>query len=372
LRAGTALVFAQVSVSMVLLVGAGLFVRTLRNAQAVDVTFRPEQVLVASVDLGSAGYEENRGSIFYTQLLERVRAVPGVHDAAFVFVVPLGGRRGGTNIVLDGQSQPIQVGFNIITPGYFRTIGIPVVCGRDLADTDRAGGTAVAVINEEMARRLFPGRDPLGSRFLLQWKPAAVVEVVGIVKDGKFRDYRSSPEPTVYVPLAQRYVMQMNIEVRTAGNPEKTAPLIQREVALLDKNMPLLGIITLKAHFDNALSQERLSASLLTGLGILALILVAIGVHGVLAYAVARRTREIGIRMALGAQPRSILWVVLGGMLFLVGTGLAAGILVSFWLVRFIEKLLYRLSPLDPLVFCGMVLVMLLVALLAALALRCE
>jgi predicted permease len=385
LRAGRTLVFAQVSVSMVLLVGAGLFARTLRNAQVEDVTLRSAQVLVASVDLGSAGYEENRGGIFYTQLLERVRAVPGVLDAAFVFVVPLGGRRGGTNIVLDGQSQPIQIGFNIITPGYFRTIGIPFVRGRDLADTDRAGGTAVAVINEEMARRLFPERDPLGSRFLLQWKPAAIVEIVGIVKDGKFRDYRSSPEPTVYVPLAQRYVMQMNIEVRTAGNPAKIAPFIQREAAILDKNMPLLGMTTLKAHFDNGLSQERLSASLLTGLGILALILVAIGVHGVLAYAVARRTREIGIRMALGAQPRSILWVVLGGMLLLVGTGLAAGILASLWLARFVEKLLYGISPLDPLVFCGMILVMFLVALLAALvpamrasrvspafALRCE
>jgi len=385
LRTGRALVFAQVSVSVVLLVGAGLFVRTLRNAQSTDVTLRSEQVLVANVDLGSAGYDERRGGLFYAQLLERLRAVPGVLDAALVFVVPLGGRRGGTNIVLDGQSRPIQVGFNIVTPGYFHTIGIPFVRGRDLADTDRAGGAAVAAINEEMARRLFQGRDPIGSRFLLQWKPAAVVEIVGIVKDGKFRDYRSSPEPTVYVPLAQRYAMQMNLEARAAGNAANIVASIRREVAMLDKNMPLLGIRTLKAHFDNALSQERLSASLLACLAALALIIAAIGIHGMLAYSVARRTREIGIRMALGAETRSVAFDVLGGMLRLVGAGLVAGMLASLFLARLVAKLLYGLSPLDPLVFCGSILVMILVAFLAAfvpairasrvnpaIALRCE
>ena len=322
LRANKALVFAQVSVSLVLLVGAGLFVRTLQNAQSTDITIRSDQVWVANVDLGSSGYDERRGGIFYSQLLERLRAVSGVIDAAFVFVVPLGGRRGGTNILLDGQSRPVQVGFNIVTPGYFRTIGIPVVRGRDLADADRAGAAAVAVINEEMARRLFAGLDPIGRRFLLKWKPEAVVEIVGVVKDGKFRDYRSSPEPTVYVPLAQRYNMQMNLEVRAVGNPAEMLASIRREASALDKDMPVLHVRTMKEHFDSALSQERLSAFLLTCLGVLALVLATIGIHGVLAYSVARRTREIGIRMALGAETRTVVLDVLGDVLRLVGAAI--------------------------------------------------
>ncbi len=367
LRINRALVVAQVSVSIILLIGAGLFVRTLKNAKSTDITLRPEQVLLSTLDLGSGGYDEKRGSLFYTQLLERLRALPGVRDAALVFVVPLGGRRGGTNIVPEDQTTSVQVGFNIVTPGYFRTIGIPVVRGRVLADTDREGTAAVAVINDEMAHRLYPGKDPIGERFLLKWSPAAVVEIVGVVKDGKFRDYRSSPEPTVYVPLAQRYNMVMNLEVRTAGNPAGIARSIRREIGALDKDLPLLDLRTLAAHLDGALAQERLSASLLTSLGCLALILVAIGIYGVLAYTVARRTREIGIRIALGAQARTVVADVLGDTLRLVGAGVLIGVVTALFLGRLIKALLYGLSPADPFVLAVAVAVLVAVAVIAAL-----
>jgi predicted permease len=370
LRINRYLVVGQISLSLVLLQGAGLFSKTLRNAQAVDVTVRSENVLLANLDVASRGYDDARGGELYSRIIERLRGLPGVRDAALVFVVPLGGQRGGTNVVITDQTgspaKPVQVGFNVVTPGYFRTIGIPALRGRDFNDGDRRGSAAVAVINEEMGRRLFPGREPVGRQFLLKWKPEAMVEVVGVVRDGRFRNYRSAPEPTIYVPLAQRYQPEMNLEVRTVGNPVELAGAIQREVAVLDKDLPLTDIQTLKTHFDQALSQERLSAVLLTGLSSLALVLAAIGIYGVLSHSVSQRTREIGVRVALGADPGDVLRHVVGGMMRPVAMGLVVGGAVALALTTLIRHLLFGLSPTDPFVFGGTVLIMLAVAALAA------
>ncbi len=370
LRTNYFLVLAQVSLSVVLLLGAGLFVRTLRNAQSTDVTRRSEDVLLGNLDLASRGYDESRGSILYSNILERVRALPGVTDAAMVFVVPLGGQHGGTSVTINppggGRPKTEKVGFNAITPGYFRTIGIPLVRGRDLAADDRKGSAQVAVINEEMARRFFAGSEPVGQQFLLNWRPAAMVEVVGVVRDGRFRDYRSAPEPTVYVPLAQRYQLEMNLEVRTAVNPSELVGPIRMEIAALDKDLPLIDVKTLKAHFDEALSRERLTASLLTVLGFLALVLAAVGIYGVLSNSVAQRTREIGIRVALGADRMAVLWSVLAGAMRPVVLGLVIGTLVTLASAKLIRNLLYGLSATDPLVFVATFAILLTVALLAA------
>jgi predicted permease len=278
----------------------------------------------------------------------------------------LGGQRGGTNIIEEKQAQPVQVGFNIVTPGYFHTIGISIMRGRDFSQSDRVGTTPVAMINEEMVRRFYSGRDPIGHSFVLQWNPATVVEVVGVVKDGKFRNYRAAFEPTVYVPLAQRYNMQMNLEVRARGNLANMLASIRREVLALDPGLPPVGAKTLKAHFDNALAQERLSAFVLTCLGVLALALAAIGIYGVLAYSVARRTKEIGIRMALGAQASTVQAEVLGGVLWIVGLGLGIGIVAALSLAKLVNSLLYGLSPADPVVFATAIAVLVLAALIAA------
>lgn len=370
-RLGThnVLVAVQVALSVVLLVGAGLFVRTLLNALAVDVTVRSDRVLLARLDPGAAGYEPERAGQVYSQLLDRVRAVPGVIDAAHVFVVPLGGRRGGTNIELPSgraaRPRTMQVGFNVISTRYFRTVGIPVVAGRDFTDADRTGSPPLAVINQVMAERVFPGRSPIGERFLVKWRPESMVEVVGVVRDGKFRNYRVEAEPTVYVPLGQQYVSPMNLEVRVADNPLGLVPAIRRELAALDPNLPLTGVQTARTHFDNALWRERLTATLLGGLGLLALVLAATGIYGILSYIVAQRTWEIGVRMALGARPGSILSMVLGRVVRLVATGAASGVLIALALMRLVRGLLYGVSPTDPLVLCSSTLGLLAVALIA-------
>jgi predicted permease len=370
LRTTQILVIAQVSLSTVLLLGAGLFVSTLQNARSVDISVHPENVLLSSLDLASRDYDEARGSVLYARILESIRGLPGVRDAALVFVVPLGGRRGGTNVEVrppgGGAPMPAQVGFNVVTPGYFRTIGIPVVRGRDLNDADRRGSAAVAVINDEMARSLFAGSEPIGREFLLKWPPAGMVEVVGVVRDGRFRSYRTEPEPTVYVPLAQRYMPAMSLEVRTTGNPASLVGAIRTAVAALDKDLPLADFKTLKAHFEDALSQERLIASLLSGFGVLALGLAAIGIYGVLSNSVAQRTREIGVRLALGADRRAVQLSVVVNAMRPVGLGLAIGVATALVLTRLVKNLLFGLSPTDPYVIGGSAATLLLVALLAS------
>jgi len=364
------LVALQVALSVVLLVGAGLFVRTLINAIAVDVTVRSGNVLLAKLDPGAAGYEADRGRQLYSQLLDRVRALPNVVDVAEVFIVPLGGRRGGTKIEwladATGGQQSAQVGFNAISTRYFQTVGIPLIAGRDFTDADGTGSLPVAVINQVMADRLFPRRNPIGERFIVKWRPESLVTVVGVVRDGKFRSYNVAAEPIVYVPLRQQYVSPITLEVRTEENPLALFPAIRRELAAIDSTLPLTGIQTARTHFENALWRERLTATLLTGLGSLALVLAAIGIYGILSFAVAQRAWEIGLRMALGARPPSVVSLVVGRLLGIVVAGAAIGTLISVALTRVVRGLLYEVSASDPLVIFSGTLALLVVALIAS------
>jgi predicted permease len=308
----------------------------------------------------------------YQQVLEHVRALPGVSEAAFVWIVPLSGQRGRTGIQLHdpngGPSEPIQVGFNVISPGYFSTVGISLVRGRDFSDLDRSNSRAVAAINEQMARRMFPRQDPVGGYLALRGQPGnASVEIVGIVRDGKFRTYRSDAEPTVYVPLAQQYRLDMNLEVRVMTDPIRMAGAIRTEIASLDRDLPLSAITNLKAHFDDALAQEHLTTSLLSGLGILALVLAAIGVYGVLSNSVTQRTREVGIRMALGAGARTVQFAVIRDAVHAISVGLIIGLVAALGMTRFIRSLLYGIAPTDPVVYVVVVISLLGVTLTGAL-----
>ena len=340
------LVVVQVALSLVLLADAGLFVRTLRNAQAADPTRDPENVLLLKLDLAVRKYDAARGQRFYSALLDRLHALPGVRHAAYVMVVPFGGRRGGTDFVPCPGDKPVQVDHNTVSSEYFQTVGLPLVRGRGFDARDVEGAADVVIVNEQMKRRFWPGEDPIGKQ--IQRAPRRPAEIVGVVRDGRFRGYRAEVNPCFYGPLAQRYFPLMNLEVRTAANPIGLAAAVRHEIQKLDKDLAVPEAQTLGSFRDAGLGQERLSAALLSGLSLLAALIAAIGLYGVLAFAVAQRTREIGIRMALGAASRQVLRSVLGEALALIGVGLAIGLIAALILAKFVSSLLYGVTALTP------------------------
>jgi len=341
------LVVVQIALSLVLLAGAGLFVRTLRSAQATDVTRDPGKVLLLKLDLARRKYDEARGERFYAGLLDRLHAVPGVRSAAVVYVVPMGGWRGGTDIVVHSGDRPVQVDFNAVSEEYFQTVGLPIVRGRGFDRRDREGAPRVAIVNERMAQKFWPGEDPVGKQIRLT-QPARLAEIVGVVRDGRFRNYRATVNACFYVPLAQSYRRPVSLEVRTAGDPMGLAAAIRREIHALDKDLLVPGAETLRSYRDAGLGQERLSAALLSGLGPLAVVLAAVGLYGVLAFAVAQRTREIGVRMALGARAGQVLRGVMKEALVLLAAGLGLGLAGAAVAGRFISSLLFEVTATDP------------------------
>jgi len=364
-RLQSALLIGQVALSTVLLAGAGMFVRTLHNARAQDPTMGAENLLLAKLEPSINGYSNTRGQSFYEDALRRVRAMPGVKSAALVWVVPFGGIRGGTDVIAPGQSQR-QVDLNVISPGYFQTTGLAVLRGREFTERDRADAPAAAVVNEILAARFWPGEDPLGKQFR-QVNPPRTVTVVGVVRDGKFRGYRDALRPGFYVPVAQQYRGEMTLEARTVGDAAPFGATVRREIGVLDASMPVTEVLTMKARLDDVLSQERLIASFASGLGLLALALSAIGIYGVLSFAVSRRTREIGIRMALGARPLEVSRMVLRESAALAGCGFAIGGAAGAILARMATVLLYGVTPNDPASFGFALVVLIMVACVSAL-----
>jgi putative ABC transport system permease protein len=360
-----ALLVAQVALSMILLGGAGLFLRTLHNAQAADVTRAPENVLLARIELESKKYSEARGRQFFDTLLDRVRALPGVRTAAYVMIVPFGGRRGGTNISPFPGGKPVQVDFNAVSAEYFQTVGLPVMRGRAFDARDRQGAPPVAIVNEQMARRFWPGDDPIGKRLLVN-NPKRSAEIVGVVRDGRFRGYRSQVNPCFYLPLEQWYGHLINLEVRMSGDPGGLAPAVRREIQALDRDLIVPEIQTLRSFRDAGLAQERLQAALLSGLGILALLIAAIGLYGVLAFAVAQRTREIGVRMALGADASRVVREILSRAMALIAAGLALGLAALMPLAKSISALLYGVTAAEPAVYALAAGILAMVGMLAA------
>ncbi|HEX5724089.1 MAG TPA: ABC transporter permease [Longimicrobiaceae bacterium] len=365
------LVATQVALAVVLLVGAGLFLRSLRNLQAVDPGFGARNVLLASVDLESAGYDAERGRAFYDRLLEAVRGLPGVEGATLARTVtpqPGGSRYDGMEVEGYVPAEGEVVGFdvNVVGAGYFETLDVPLLRGRGFTAADREGAPRVMVVNETMARRYWPGADPLGRYVRLGTESTAPrLQVVGVARDGKYRGLREEPTTNAYFPLAQAFRPSMTLLVRARGEPAALAGAVRAEVRVLDPSLAVFDVRTLREHLGQAMSQERMAATLVTGFGSLALLLAAVGVFGVLAYWVAQRSREIGIRMALGASRRGVLRLVLGRGMAFVAAGLAAGIAAAFALTRLAGSLLYGVSPTDPATFAAVAAVLGGVALLA-------
>jgi len=347
------LVVAQITLSCLLLITAGLFVRSLGRASAIDPGFSARNVLLATVNLFPGGYDEERGRLFYRELLRRMSALPGVESASLASAVPLD--FGGTSSTsldiagyVPGRQEEVVVEYFIVGPDYFRTMGIPLVEGRDFTLRDDADAPLALVVNERMASRYWPGRDPIGGTVHIGKR---AFTVVGIAKDGKYDELGEAPKTHFYLPVLQTYQSQMTIHLRTAGDPAALAGSLRREVRALDPDLPLIAVKTMREHLRISVFSQRLAASFLGSFGILALALATIGLYSLIRYAVSQRTREMGVRMALGARPRDIERLVIGEGLVLALLGLGLGLALAFGITRFLASLLLGVSATDPAIF---------------------
>lgn len=376
-----ALVVAQVALSLVLLIGAGLFLRSLNNAQAIDPGFAADKILDAQLNINLLRYTKAQGQQFYGQVIERIEALPGVESASLARIVPMSGGGRNSGFLIHGQQRPDNVNrsermglpdnasavnSNVVGLNYFSTMGIPLLEGRDFSAQDNENAPLAVIINEALARRYFAGEDALGKRVSFRGANGPWSEIVGVVRDSKYRTLGESPRPTAYMPLAQNHETGMTLHVRTASNPLSVAATVRREVQALDPNLAVTNLQSLSDVVAASLFAARMGAALLAVFGFLALLLAAIGLYGVMSYAVSRRTREIGIRMALGAGTGNVLRLVLKEGLMLVGGGVAAGLIVAAAATRLLASFLYGVSPLDAATFAAIPLVLALVALLAS------
>ncbi|MGH9861699.1 MAG: FtsX-like permease family protein, partial [Candidatus Acidiferrales bacterium] len=369
-----ALAVAQVSLSLLLLIASGLFLRSLANAEALDPGFDSSNVLLFDVDLASSGYEPARGQVFFGELRERFAALPQVEAVTVASRLPLdlGWSRRSVQIedyqFAEGEDR--EVHYSHVGAGYFRTLQVPLAAGRDFQPSDSAEGPAVVVVNEAFVRRYWPGQNPLGKHLTANWRiggelrPMAM-QVVGVARDGKYNSLGEEATPFVFYPHAQAYEPGVTVVLRTQTDPAALAETARATVRSLDANLPVFNIRTLDAQMGIALLPVRMAATLLGVMGGLALLLAAVGIYGVISFAVSQRTREIGIRMALGAQRRDILSLVLRSGMALTLIGCALGLAAAAGVTRFLTFLLYGISPLDPLTFIGIPALLAAVAMLA-------
>jgi predicted permease len=363
------LVVGQVGLSFVALASAGLFLRSLGNAQRVDPGFDGSRVLILGFNAGTQGFNEARGRDLYRRVMERLAAVPGVESATISTGVPLFGGGMGRTIFRDDQDandprngRMTQV--NEVGPAYFETLGIPILRGRAFTPNDRLGSTPVAIINEAMAKQYWPNDDPLGRR-LRTISDKTMHEIVGIVKTVKVNSLGEEDRPYLYFPLEQNYGAQVTVQVRAAGDPAALLPTVRHAVQQVEPGMPLLNVNTFPNVLHQSLWAARMGTWLLGIFASLALLLASIGLYGVMSYSVSQRTRELGIRLALGARQQDVRnMVVLQGMLLAAG-GVAIGFAVAFALARLIANLLFGVPPTDPATFAIIPVVLLIVAVLA-------
>jgi predicted permease len=364
------LVVTQIALSMIALISAGLFVRSLREAYKANPGFDPDHVLLAAFDPFLSGYDETRGREFYRQLVERVRALPGVQSATLARRLPLTlSNIGFASVTIDGYApapdEDMRLNYETVGPRYFQTMRIPLVGGRDFDERDRENAHRVAIINETMARRYWPHSGALGAigqrlKLTNDW-----LEIVGVAKDVKNRSLSESPRPLLYLPLVQDYRSNMILVARTSMNPEQAFHGVQTVVSSLDSGMPMFDAKTFEQHIGVSVFLRRMAATLLSIFGLLALSLAALGLYGVMAYSVSQRTRELGIRISIGAKQSDVLKLVLGQTLVLAAIGIAGGLVTAIAVTRFAGTLLYGVSPADPATFTLIAALLLFVSLVA-------
>ena len=364
------LVVVQIAVSLISLIGAGLFLASSKAAEGIDPGFESGNLLLVSFDMGAQGYDEARGQLLYRQMVERVEALPRVGSAAVAeYAVLLGDVGLRRTVVAEGKEPPpgetgYMVQINGVSHRYFETVGVPVLRGRGFTEEDRQGGKPVAVVNEEMAARLWPGEEAVGRRFQFFGAPDSV-EVVGVARNSKYGFLGEQTPLYLYLPMAQSYGSEATLHVRTDGDPADVIGPVRQTLREMDPRLPLVDVRTGARVLDDALWPPRTAARLLAAFGLLALALAAIGIYGVIGYLVRQSRREIAVRLALGAQRWDVLGYVIRRGMGTVAVGVAAGLLVAFALVRTLSALLYGTAPLDPVAWGTAALLLALVALAA-------
>lgn len=365
-------VVAEMSLALVLLAGSGLLIRSFQRLTAVDPGFDPKNLLTLDVMLPGAKYsEEKQRLVFFRQLLERISSLPGVQSASAINFLPFRGLGAATNMVLVGRPAP-PVGqepvtdVRVIEPGYFHTMGIPLLRGRLFTERESAEMSHVVIINQTMARQHWPDADPIGQKIIVYMKNENLpCEIVGVVGDVKHVGLDSTPRAMVYWPHPELVYPFMTLVIRSAGEPLSLVSAVQGEVLRMDKDQPIAKVATMEDLLSRSVSQARFNTFLLAVFAALALVLTSVGIYGVLSYAVTERTHEIGVRMALGAQDHNILGLIIGRGMRLAGIGVAIGLAGSFWLGRALTGLLFGVRPQDPLTFVTVAILLAGVALLA-------
>ena len=369
------LVVGQIAVSLALLVSSGLLVRNFLKMQEIDPGFVARPMVFSTMSPGAAGYTGARAREFYRSLLERLSATPRVERVTMAAHLPLNRLFGGgarQNVVIPGYQLPagetsLQVSYNTVEPAYFDTMGVRIMQGRPFADSDRAGTSPVVLINQTMARKFWPDRDPIGNYISVSpttdSAPGQSCEIVGVVQDGKYLSLDEAPQPYLYLPFAQQPRGEMTVIARVRGDASSMVTEFKRQIWLIDPAMPIMQVTTMDQHMQAALLVERALAALVGALGGMGLLLSIVGLYGVISFVVSRRTREIGIRMALGASPVEVVRRILmdGGRLALTGIGIGLGIAAVA--MGLFGRQFYGISPWDPPTYLGMAALVLLVAL---------
>jgi putative ABC transport system permease protein len=389
-RLKSGLIIMQVALSLALLIGGGLMVRALLQAQTINLGYEPQRAIEMSFDLRLQGYDSAQGREFQKRLLQRVRALPGVESAAMANIIPVDLHISSQSVFIEGQEPSRSANApraltSDITPGYFKAMDTRLLRGRDFTEYDDDKAVRTAIVNESFARRFWPGEDPIGKRFAMGDPESPKMQVVGVAQDGKYTGLTENKWAFVYRPQWQYRVGATTMVVRAEADPQKVIVLVRRELHQLDPNMPVASARPLVERLSLALLPARIVASALGGFGVVALLLAAIGIYGVMSYTVSRRTREIGVRMALGARRGDILKLIMTHGMALTLIGVAIGLLAATGLARLMKGVLFGVSASDPLTYLGLAALLTLIALLACyiparratkvdpmVALRCE